>query len=134
MWQWAALEAVQQDTADGDHVGGEERRIVDGEEDSQCFGTANIDEGNQNRDKQRENNRIERNIECQTILQRLAMSETGQGVCTGAKIRENGTPRLRAKDQSCLDAAARPAMAPAVWQITTTAAMTDVPAWLLVAL
>jgi hypothetical protein len=52
---------------------------------------------------------------------------------TGAKKRENGTPRLRAKDQSCRDVAARIAIVHAVKLINRTVAMISEAARLLVA-
>jgi hypothetical protein len=49
---------------------------------------------------------------------------------TGAKNLENGTPPLRAKAQSCRDAAAREAMPDAVVQAISTLITNDVATWL----
>jgi hypothetical protein len=55
-------------------------------------------------------------------------------VRTGAKKRENGTPLLRAKDQSCRDAEARVPTVAAVKRINKMVVMTAVAAKLLVEL
>jgi hypothetical protein len=54
-------------------------------------------------------------------------------VHTGAKNLENGSPPLRAKAQSCRDAAARVAMPDAVVKTIRTLITKDVAALLLVA-
>jgi hypothetical protein len=58
------------------------------------------------------------------------MQEGEKRLHTGAKKPENGTPRLRAKDQNCRDAAARPATTLAVSQTIITVVMTAVAALL----
>ena len=53
---------------------------------------------------------------------------------TGAKNRENGTPPLRAKDQSCREEAAKIAIVHEVKLINNTVVMTSEAARLLVEL
>ena len=54
------------------------------------------------------------------MLQKLTepSGQLGQGLHTGAKKLENGSPLLRAKAQSCRDEAARIAMVPTMKLIT----------------
>jgi hypothetical protein len=62
------------------------------------------------------------------FLWKLAVAEVEKGIHTGAKKRENGTPLLRAKAQSCRDAAASAAIAHAVQLIIIMAVMASVAA------
>lgn len=114
MWYLAAAEAVHEDTSNDDCVRGYEGGIHNGNNDIESQRTADVDQGDYNRNCPGEDDRVERNVLRKIILQKLADIRGRERTRTGAKKWENGTPPLRAKAQNCRDAAARAAMQPAV--------------------